>query len=326
MPTYTPNFNYALPLVNNPVDANLWGGELNGNLSSQDTLLRSLANCNIGNAAPVSPAPQAGTLWINNTSPSAWPLQVYDGAMWVTIGTINPITHAFTAGGGFVTVQTFKTNGTFTYTPTPGMTFCEVEIVGGGGGGGAVVNVTSPGDKGAGAGGSAGSYCKQVFTAAQIGVSQTLTVGAGGAGATIVAPGSTGGNTTFASGGLLMTAPGGLGGGSCHTGFNGGNILTQGGFNNGNSSGGFLNPTGGSGENGITLTNSIAVSGDGGFSFFGGGGDGFATVGVGPAEGNGNVGPSAGSGGGGALMNTSGGTFNGGAGQIGAVIVTEYGI
>jgi hypothetical protein len=326
MPTYTSNFNWAEPLVNNPVDANLWGGYLNGNLTSQDTLIRALANCNIGNAAPVSPVPQAGTLWINNTSPTSWPLQVYDGASWVTIGTINPVTHSFTAGGGFINVQRFSSAGTFTYTPTPGMTFVEVEIVGGGGGGGAVVSSGTPGDKGAGAGGSAGSYCKQVFTAAQIGVSQTLTVGAGGAGATIVAPGSTGSATTFASGGLLMTAPGGLGGGSCHSGFNSGFILTQGGFNNGNSTGGFLNPAGGSGGTGITLNNTIACSGDGGFSFFGAGGDGLATVGVGPAEGNGNNGPSAGSGGGGATMNTSVGTFNGGAGAVGTVIVTEYGI
>lgn len=38
MATQTPNFNWSLPGVNDPVDSNLWGGQLNANLTSQDTV------------------------------------------------------------------------------------------------------------------------------------------------------------------------------------------------------------------------------------------------------------------------------------------------
>lgn len=41
MPTFTTNYNLALPLVNNATDQDLWGGYLNTDLSSIDTLLKS---------------------------------------------------------------------------------------------------------------------------------------------------------------------------------------------------------------------------------------------------------------------------------------------
>lgn len=39
MPSNTPNFSFNLPGVNDPVDADLWGGQLNSNWTSADTLL-----------------------------------------------------------------------------------------------------------------------------------------------------------------------------------------------------------------------------------------------------------------------------------------------
>jgi len=39
----TPNFNFILPAVNSPVDQDLWGGYLNENWSSLDTILAGLA-------------------------------------------------------------------------------------------------------------------------------------------------------------------------------------------------------------------------------------------------------------------------------------------
>lgn len=39
MATNTPNFNFILPAVNDITDADLWGGYLDGNWSSLDTLL-----------------------------------------------------------------------------------------------------------------------------------------------------------------------------------------------------------------------------------------------------------------------------------------------
>ena len=72
----------------------------------------------------------------------------------------------------------FDTPGTFTYTPSVGMVQCVVECLGAGSGGQAAyanygIN-TFPG--------SAGAYAKKLFTAVQIGASQSLTIGAGGAG------------------------------------------------------------------------------------------------------------------------------------------------
>jgi hypothetical protein len=39
MPTYTTNYSFNKPLVNNATDADLWGGQLNTNFDSLDTLL-----------------------------------------------------------------------------------------------------------------------------------------------------------------------------------------------------------------------------------------------------------------------------------------------
>lgn len=39
MPSLTPNYSFNLPLVNNPTDQDLWGGYLNANFSSIDSIL-----------------------------------------------------------------------------------------------------------------------------------------------------------------------------------------------------------------------------------------------------------------------------------------------
>lgn len=39
MPTFTSNFNFNKPLVNDPIDEDLWGGQLNDNWDSIDSLL-----------------------------------------------------------------------------------------------------------------------------------------------------------------------------------------------------------------------------------------------------------------------------------------------
>lgn len=44
MPTFTPIYDFNLPLVNNATDENLWGGYLNDNWSSIDTLLFTATN------------------------------------------------------------------------------------------------------------------------------------------------------------------------------------------------------------------------------------------------------------------------------------------
>lgn len=327
MPTFTSKFNFTLPLVNNAVDANVWGQQINGDLTSLDTILFNIDTANIGPSAPLVPTPSAGMFWINNTVGNAWPVQIYDGAAWVVIGTINPVTHSFTSNVGSPTrVRIFTTPGTGTYTPTAGTTRILVELVGGGGGGGCVVSNGTAGNKGAGAGGSGGAYAKVLYIVGTAGISYFI--GTGGLGATVVAPGGNGTASTFSTGASMLTSPGGSGGGSVSTGLNGGFLITQGGFNavlpTGPSS--ILVAVGGAGSPGITMSNTVATSGSGGSSFFGGGGYGFTNAGVGPAEGNGNVGLSYGSGGGGALMNTSTGTFIGGAGANGVLYITEFGL
>jgi len=44
MPNSTTNYAFNLPLVNDPIDADLWGGQLNSNWSSLDTLLKTVSD------------------------------------------------------------------------------------------------------------------------------------------------------------------------------------------------------------------------------------------------------------------------------------------
>lgn len=44
MPNYTPNYNLAKPLVNDPVDEDLWGGYLNADMDTIDTQMKTNAD------------------------------------------------------------------------------------------------------------------------------------------------------------------------------------------------------------------------------------------------------------------------------------------
>lgn len=114
-------------------------------------------------------------------------------------------------GGGFLAVQVFNTPGAFTYTPTAGMSYVIVELLGGGGSAGGNP-ATAGGDISCSGGGGGGAYAKFVLTAAQVGVSLAGSVGAGGAGAAVGVNGNNGGNTT-----LSTTAPWTVGGGGAGT-------------------------------------------------------------------------------------------------------------
>ena len=200
--------------------------------------------------------------------------------------------------------QVFTSNGT--YTPSVGMAYCSVRLIGGGGGGGG----STASDTGAGGGGAGGS-AEGIFTAVAIGTSQTVTIGAGGSGGTAGNhAGSSGGTTSF---GILMNGDGGSGG----TGAASGSTSSPGGAG-GTASGGDIQYTGAYGGNGVASTagNQFTIGGNGGSGIFGGGGRG----------GNGGSGVEAGvsygSGGGGgssALANMAGA-----AGANGVVIITEY--
>lgn len=67
MPNTTPNFGWNLPLVNDPVDQDLWGGYLNANWSALDTTLNTIqTTANQASPAGVISA-YAGT-----SAPTGW--------------------------------------------------------------------------------------------------------------------------------------------------------------------------------------------------------------------------------------------------------------
>lgn len=217
------------------------------------------------------------------------------------------------AGISTINVQTLTTADT-TYTPTVGMAYCIVEMVGGGGGGGGAA-ATVAGQSACGGGGGAGGYYRQIFTGATIGAGVPITIGAGGAGAASGNnTGTSGADSVFNS----FHAVGGVGGG-------GGASSATAFFRNGSAGGGaaagIASATGGHGGTGMNLgALNIAFGGVGGNSFFGQGGQA-------PANNNGNAGVGYGSGGSGGSsgsVNTSNVAASGGAGQDGICVVTEF--
>jgi len=206
-------------------------------------------------------------------------------------------TNAASAAIQVVNVQTFTTSGT--YTPTTGISYAIVRMVGGGAGSGA-------GSGGQGQGGGGGSYAEFIITAAQIGSSKAITIGAGGASA---ATGVSGGTTSF---GVIATAPGGSGG-----------QFTTSGPNSAGGAGGVIGTIsgatqimlapGGDGTASNTSTNGIGA-GNGGNSLMSGVAKGVTTN---PAINGHNYG----GGGGGGFNITAGASGNG---APGIVIITEY--
>ena len=191
-----------------------------------------------------------------------------------------------------IDAQVFTSSGT--WTKPSGLVFAIVFVTGGGGGGGKWP------DTSAGAGGGAGGGTAiEVLLASELGATETVTVGAGGAGATSGgSAGSTGGTSSF---GALCSATGGEGGGST-----GGGSDAQGGV----GSGGDINIYGDDGSRLSAQGTPAPVWGGG--SFFGGltGGriDGSGTAGVG--YGAGGTGTSS--------------SNNAGAGAAGVVLVWEF--
>lgn len=201
----------------------------------------------------------------------------------------------------------FTANGT--YTPTTGMIFCISEAIGAGGGGGGAAT-SGGGNAAIGGSGGAGGYSKKIFTAATIGASQAITIGAAGTAGT--AGNNAGGNGGTTSIGALISSTGGNGGaGSTNS-----TAASYSGGTGGSGSGGDFNTTGNAGSPGIS-NSTIVMGGNGGSSFFGGGGIGRVTAGAG------NTANSYGGGGSGGVTANSA-QQAGGAGQAGIVIITEF--
>lgn len=198
--------------------------------------------------------------------------------------------------------QVFLVTGT--YTPNANMVYCIIECIGGGGGGGGSNGAASGAFSGGG--GGQGSYSRLVASAATIGASKAVTIGAAGGGGPSNANGAAGGDTSVGS---LCIGKGGSGG------LFGSNIQFGLGGAGGVAGTGDVTPpgiAGGSGfYNSVSGTTIFAASGNGG-----GGPPGNAT-------GDGTAGSGYGVGGSGAY---SAGAVNhtGGSGAGGVVIITEF--
>lgn len=213
--------------------------------------------------------------------------------------------------GRLLAVRRFTTSGT--YVPTPGMTFAIVEAVGAGAAGGGSAN-PAPSLVSVGASGTAGTWGTAQFTAAQIGASQPVTIGAAGQGAANAA-GTNGGATSL---GTIFVCPGGVGGGMLNgqtppvANGNGAISGSATGANIASKSGTAPGPS-------IGLTSAQGIGASGGDSPFGAGGLSISANAVGNnANGNG-------AGGGGICILGGGGAVRGGHGSAGLLIIMEYG-
>jgi hypothetical protein len=224
-----------------------------------------------------------------------------------SVASLNSLTGALNLS---VTKQTFAASGT--YTPTSGMLYAQIECYGGGGSGGSVPATTGRSD--IAGGGGAGSKSIVLVTAAQVGASQTVTIGAGGTAPSAGANnGNAGGDSSV---GTLCVGKGGSGGnqsgsGQTPTGGLGGVAGT--GDTTGTGQAGF------SGRAGTDVSN-VNTGGAGGSTDIGGGGRAVYSTTVS----NGSAGTGYGSGGSGAAGFNNAGTGAGGAGAPGYIRITEY--
>ena len=211
-----------------------------------------------------------------------------------------------------INIQTFTSTGT--YTPTAGMIYCIIEAVGGGGGGGGAASATSTLAECAGGGGG-GGYARKTASAAIIGASQAVTVGAAGsAGSAGTNPGGNGGDSSLGAICIAKGGSGGAGSAASAPGAGGaGGIAGTGDIT-------FAGMPGGTSQSVLYANNLISTT-CGGNSYFGSGG---VAIWSNSANTTGSAGQLYGGGGGGGLSVNAGGTQAGAAGAKGVVIVTEY--
>lgn len=240
-----------------------------------------VANATAGAAAPTAVALAASQLLGRGGSGNIAPITMGNGLSLSATALTNT---------GVVTVKHQIFTGSGTYTPSTGMIYCIVEALGGGAGGGGTAG------GGYGGGGGSGGYAKSILTAADIGASQVVTIGAAGTAGTAGGAnnGGSGGATSVGALVATGTATGGTGSAA-------GAVLGGAG---GVPTAGQLQATGGRGQVG----NAVAVLGGmGGQSIYGGGGT------------SGGNGTAYGGGGGGGANGLAGG-----AGSAGVVFITEF--
>jgi hypothetical protein len=283
-------------------------------------------NINAIGAKAVKKATQAGLIALAVGDIAAGVMQnvIYDGTQFIlqSPSITNPgrllrtLIYTLVAGVQNVSVNggAPTTTGASTYTPLTAMNFVDVEGVGGGGASSGAANPTA-GLVSLGAPGKCGAYGRSIFTAATIGASQSVVVGTGGVGVS-AGTGATGSQTSL---GVLLTIPGGTGGG----------ILN-------NQTPPVINGNGGltglpTGANvlaipGIAPGASTAISAS--LNAIWGGAGGTSKLGAGSTQNVGNAnginGASYGDGAAGVAILNGGGPANGGSGFNGILIIREY--
>lgn len=220
--------------------------------------------------------------------------------------------------GGYMGTRVFTTSGT--YTPTLGTKRIKVTVIGGGGGGGGSA-ATDANTRSCGGGGGAGNTAVSLLDVFSLTLPVSINVGtagaAGAAGGGSGGNGGQGGATTFGS---YITATGGFGGGGGSLASDSLTAVTaNGGTSAAPTTGNILNQRGSAGLQGIVGSNAI-VSGAGGASSLGGGGNPVA-VGASTAGENGIYG---GGGSGAISIKSSSIGRAGGAGGVGVVVIEEY--
>lgn len=261
-----------------------------------------------------------GSVTVNDNGLGAKNLRLLSGSA-LSAGDIvagQPTRIIYNAGAGRFTLlrsgggnQIVYTAGA-TYTPDPDVARFTAVCTAGGGGGGGVNGIFGSGYAALAAGGGAGGTVRGEVQAPS--GSYTLTVGSGGSGGSPGANnGAAGGNSTISGSGLNVTANGGAGG-LAMAGTNG--------FANsipglGGTSSGGTQFTGGDGFWGVVVGGEPANVGNGGASYWGGGGRGLV-------NGGGSAGRARGAGGGGAGVRGATTNYGGGDGADGIIIIEEF--
>jgi hypothetical protein len=275
------------------------------------------ASLTVGNATKLATARAigiAGSTGLTATGVNFDGTAAINPALTGTLVIANGGTGVTTGAVVAIKKQIFITSGT--YTPSAGMIYAQIEGCGGGGGGGGTTGTAS--QLYAGGGGGSGSYSRLLVTAATIGASKSVTIGALGSG------GAAGNNNGTAGGDTCV------GGAACTT-----NLFVA----KGGGGGGFSNSAtlGAAGVGGVTGTGDFLISGNGGGGgiFFSAGtlsmtsfpGGASAYGGAAPGvSGNGSAASanSCAGGSGGQSFNAAPATASGGNGGTGVIYITEY--
>jgi len=174
--------------------------------------------------------------------------------------------------GRLTAIRVFTASGT--YTPSAGTKRIKVTVIGGGGGGGGGSAATDANTRRCGGGGGAGNTAISMLDISSLTLPVSINVGtagaAGAAGGGAGGNGGQGGTTTFGS---YINATGGFGGGGGSLASDSLTAVTaNGGTSAAPTTGNILNQRGSAGLQGIVGSNAI-VSGAGGASSLGGGGN-----------------------------------------------------